>query len=122
MAGAANTYATRAELAAALGMTGASGLDDRLDLALIIASRWVDEYTGTDYTQADVSPPYTLTVIACPPSFKQATLAAASRFYKSTDVPFGVVGGMGDYAVRIKTSIPEAEAILMGQRLTWGIA
>ena len=115
-----DVYASRAELASALGVSGASGLDDRLDLALIAGSRWVDYYLGTAVTEEDVTAPYTLSVVACNVAEKAATLAAASRFYKSADVPFGVVGGLGDYAVRVQRSIPEAEAILFGLRTEFG--
>lgn len=117
-------YASRTELATALGVTGASGLDSKLDLALVVASRWVDEYTGTTYTQENIDQDgtLTLTLTDCPPSFKQATIVAAARFYKSPDVPFGIAGGLGDLAVRIKQSIPEAEVLLMGRRVSWGIA
>jgi hypothetical protein len=117
-------YASRADLAAALGMTGVSGPETRLDLALVIASRWVDNYLGIDFTQEDIDQDGTLTLTAtdCPPAYKQAALAAASRFYKSTEIPYGVVGGLGDLAVRVKQSIPEAEVLLMGYRTEWGIA
>lgn len=117
-----NVYASRTELAATLGMTGVTGLDDRLDLALLIASRWVDYRTGTTVDQAAVTAPYTLTVVASQPAVKQATISAATRFYKSPDVPFGVAGGLGDLAVYIKSSIPEAELLLLGHRVSWGIA
>lgn len=116
-----NVYASRTELAEALGVSGVSGLNDRLDMALLIASRWVDYRIGNTVTQDDVQPPVTLTVVNCQPAVHQATLAAATRFYKSTDVPFGVAGGLGDAAVYIKTYIPEAEMLLLGQRTSWGI-
>lgn len=118
----ADVYASRSEFASVLGVSAATGLDDRLDLALIVASRWVDYRIGNTVTEEDVTAPYTLNVVACNVAVKSATLAAASRFYKSADVPFGVAGGFGDLAVHIKVRIPEAEVLLLGQKQSWGIA
>jgi hypothetical protein len=118
----ADVYASRADLEAAIGGT-ISGAGDRFDLALLVASRWVDYRVGTAVTEANLSAPYTLVVVACPPAWKAATIAAAVRFLKSPDVPFGVAGmdgsGMTAY---VRTSMPEVELLLFGHRMAWGMA
>ena len=54
-------------------------------------------------------------------SWRQATIAAAVRFYKSPDVPFGVAGGW-DMATYVRMSIPDVDLLLLGQRERFGIA
>lgn len=116
----ANVYASRAELSSVLGGT-ITGADDRLDMALIVASRWVEYRVGLDVTEADLSAPYTLVVVACHPAYKAATLAAAVRFFKAADAPWGVAS-LGDMSAYVKTSMPDVELLLMGQRQAFGLA
>ena len=115
-----DVYASRAELSSVLGGT-ITGADDRLDLALLVASRWVEYRLGLDVTESDLIAPYSLTVVACPPSWKAATLAAAVRFFKAADAPWGVAS-MGEMATYVRTSMPDVELLLMGQRQAFGIA
>lgn len=117
-----HVYASLSELAGVLG--GVTGQDDRLSAALILASRWVDYHLGNSVTDHDVdwTAPYTLNVQDCRPSIHSATLAAAVRFYKSPEVPWGVAGGLGDVAAYVKTTMPEVALMLLGQRHSWGIA
>lgn len=116
-------YADRASLAKIVGQP--TGQDDRLDLALVMASRWVDRVIGGPEVDpplnVPVEPPLTLTVEPVDAGMRQATLVAAARFLRSPDVPFGVAGGMGDLAVRIYADIPEAELHLLGLRQSWGV-
>jgi hypothetical protein len=115
-------YATVQDLATVLG--GVTGQDDRLTVALILASRWVDYHLGKTVTDdvVDWTAPITLDVVDSRPSVHLATIAAAVRFYKSPDVPWGVAGGLGDVATYVKTTMPEVALILLGQREAWGIA
>lgn len=115
-------YASLSELATVLG--GVTGQDDRLTAAIILASRWVDYHLGNtvDDDLVDWTAPITLDVVDCRPAIHQATIAAAVRFYKSPDVPWGVAGGLGDVATYVKTTMPEVSLILLGQRQAWGIA
>jgi hypothetical protein len=115
-------YATVQDLATVLG--GVTGQDDRLTVALILASRWVDYHLGKTVTdhEVDWTAPITLDVVDSRPSVHLATIAAAVRFYKSPDVPWGVAGGLGDVATYVKTTMPEVALILLGQREAWGIA
>ena len=106
--------------------------DLRINTALVLASRWVDAYLGWsnvmspadeyDWTDPDLWDSDPLVVVECPTAVRQATIAAAVRFYKSPEVPWGVAGGLGDMAVYVKTSMPEVGLMLMGLRNTWGIA
>lgn len=115
-------YATVQDLATVLG--GVTGQDDRLTVALILASRWVDYHLGKTVADhvVDWTAPITLDVVDSRPSVHLATIAAAVRFYKSPDVPWGVAGGLGDVATYVKTTMPEVALILLGQREAWGIA
>ena len=121
----AEVYATRAELWDLIGsgQTVPDAQEDRLDMCLIAATRWVQFRCGVDVGADDdeLTAPYTLTVIATTPARKAATLAAATRFYKAPDVPFGVTG-MGEYGMSVKSAIPEAELLLLGQREDFGFA
>lgn len=116
-----DVYASRSELRQVLGGGTDSTIDDRLDLAILVGTAWVQHRVGLEVDMGDLSAPYTLAVVACPPAYKAATLAVAVRTYKSPDVPFGVMGA-GEYAVRVQTSIPEADAILFGKREAFGFA
>jgi hypothetical protein len=117
-------YASLEEAARAIGVEQTSGVDDRLALALILASRWVDYRVGrTSAADLDTSltRPYEVTVVARPAGQVMATLSAAVRFYAAPDVPFGVLS-VGDIGMAVRSSIPEAELHLLGQRTAWGIA
>lgn len=116
----ANVYASRSELSSVLGGT-ITGADDRLDLALLVASNLVRYRVGLDVTEADLSAPYTLVVVACPPAYKSACLVAAVRAFKSADAPWGVAS-FGDMTAYVKQSIPDVDVILFGQRQAFGLA
>lgn len=113
-----DVYTTAAELKAIVAPGASSALDDRLAAAVILGTLYVDQKLGNPVAEpivADLEDPYALTTVACPVSWRQAALVAATRFYKSTDVPFGVVGGLAEYAVRVRMEIPEVDLILYGQ-------
>jgi hypothetical protein len=113
-------YASVSELAARTGQP--IGQDDDLALALVTASRWVDRVIGDPVELLPVTAPVALRVIPRDAGVHGATLVAAVRFLRSADAPFGVLGGLGDLAVRIYQDIPEAEMHLLGQRKSWGVA
>jgi hypothetical protein len=119
-----SVYATKDDLAAVLSVGQTPGVADRLALALILASRWVDYRIGrTSAADLDTSltSPYSVTVVPRPAGQVAATLAAAARFYGSADVPFGILQ-VGDVGMAVRSTIPEAEIHLIGQRKSWGIA
>lgn len=121
------TYASLAALKAKLAIpTATTTHDDDLGLALVAATRWVDWRIGDlDIAADDVwtGDADDLEVVAAPKTnYVLATLAAAVRFTKATDVPFGVAG-MNDQGVvaYVRSSIPEAE-VLLGEAIeSWGI-
>jgi hypothetical protein len=116
-------YVTIDDVRQATGAATGPVQDDRLATVAILGSRYVDGVTGTLVADVDAIPPYTLELVPCPPAWRLAALAAAVRYSKSPDLPFGAVGGLGDAAVYVRgTSIPEADLILAGHRLSWGIA
>lgn len=119
----ADSFASRAELRALVGAGSGDATDNRLDMTLIAATRWVRYRVGDDVADDDdeLEAPYTVTVVETTPAKKAATLAAATRFWKAPDVPFGVAS-FGEYAIGVKVSIPEADVLLFGQRTDWGFA
>lgn len=121
------TYASLASIKLALGIPSADTAQDaRLALALVVGTAWVDTKLGLTIETPDTEwtgDPDDLAVVSEPESaYVSATIVAATRFAKSSDVPFGVAGGLGDMAVHVSRSIPEAELILMGHHEEWGIA
>lgn len=123
----ATVYALSSEAAPSVGgSTGAlsEGNAQRLILACIVATLWVAERVGAELAVPVLAPPYTEERATVDPRWTAATIVAAGRFYRSPDIPFGVLGGLGDMAVNVKVSIPEAELVLFGARtgdLAWGI-
>jgi len=69
-----------------------------------------------------VTLPVSVKVVPVDIAVRQATLVAAARFLRSGDIPFGVAGGLGDLAIRVYASIPEAEMHLLGLHESWGVA
>jgi hypothetical protein len=117
-----DSYASDDDLVAIIGAN--AGGQTRRALSLLLATRWVAYRIGvpvTDDPPADVEVEPTVQLVAAPYAVRQATLAAAVRFYRSPDVPFGVAGGW-DEAVYVRMSMPEVELLLFGQRQRWGIA
>lgn len=110
-----DVYARLADLAPIVtGGTAIAGFEDRLASAVILGSRYVDSRLGIPVADEPVSAPYgtaTVNVVDCDPRWRAAAIVAATRFYKSSDVPFGVVGGW-EYAVRAQGAIPEVDMIL----------
>lgn len=121
--GPTDTYATPDEFAASIGAASGPVATERRNLALILATRWVAYRIGMVVTD-DVLPIAVPDVNPVParPAWREATVAAAVRFYRSPDVPWGAAGGLGDSAVYVRTAMPEVELILLGQRVGWGIA
>jgi len=123
-----DTFAAPEEMRAALGAVG-DGNALRLNLALLVATRHVLHvlgYTivGTDL-DAEIPPspdPLVIVPVAVPfATWRAATIAAAVRFYKSPEVPFGVAGGW-DMATYVRQSIPDVDMMLIGERVAFGIA
>src|SRR4029453_12010309 len=96
--GALDLFGSPAELRTALALPGTPGpvLDRRVAIALVVATRHVLDVLGYDFSNAVLpADPAPLDVTAGDVDGKWGppTTAAAVRFYKSPDVPFGVAGG-----------------------------
>lgn len=120
------TYASLAALKGELGIPDASTAQDaQLALALVAGAAWVDHRRGIEPTEGDDTwtgdPDELVLEEDAPAGVVAAAIVAAVRFYKSPDVPFGVAGGLGDLAVYVSRTIPEAEVLLLGHRSAWGI-
>lgn len=125
-----STHPVYADLGALKAVVGnPAGQDDRLHIALVMASRWVDRTIGRNAADAEVpidatpvDVPVSIDVVPVDIGIRNATVVAAARFLRSPDIPFGAAGGLGDLAVYVKADIPEAEAHLLGLRTKWGVA
>ncbi len=116
-----DVFASPAELRAALGNVGDT---NRLGMALLVATRWVLHRLGYTFTDTELpADPAAITVtpVAVRSSWRQATIAAAVRFYKSPEAPFGVLGGF-DMATYVRMSIPDVDMLLLGERMRFGVA
>ena len=102
-------YAGADELARILGIPAT---DPRLLLALDTATAYVFLRTRID--------PALTTPATAPPACRSATLAAAVRFYKGPDVPFGLAGS--DLTSYVTRTMSEVDLALVGSRVDFGIA
>lgn len=110
------TYVDADTLKARLAPGSGSVLEDRLKSAVYLGSLYVDRKLGHPVAEESATSLGTLTVIPCPGSWREAALAAAMFYYKLPDAPMGYLGGLAEYAVRVKTDvIPTADALLFGQ-------
>ena len=103
--------------------------DNDIALALVCATRAVDIAIGdldvaADDTwnatnqAADMAVEATATA-----ALVMATIDLAVRIYRGPDVPFGVAGmSDGQMVAYVRSWVPEAELLLAGQRVSWGIA
>ena len=118
--GPTDVYASLSDIEATLGVNAAS--NERRWLCLIAATRYVAYRVGAVVTDTELPEPITgITVVASRSAWRQATVAAAIRFAKSPEVPFGVAGGW-DMATYVRQSIPDVDLLLSGQRVAFGVA
>lgn len=118
-----DSYCSRDDVAAAVSQAGqelGAVNEDRLDLACLLGTGYVDTYVTGTVLDTDLASPYTVEVVACPPAFRAAAILAAVRFLAAKDVPFGVVN-VGEYG-KVIGSIPEADLLLRGHRAEVGLA
>lgn len=120
-----DVFAAPAELRPALGQVTGEVNERRLAVALLVATRHVLHVMGYSIDEDVTIPPdpaaLDVSVVPVRSSWRQATIAAAVRFYKSPEVPFGVAGGW-DMATYVRMSIPDVDLLLLGQRERFGIA
>ena len=119
-----DVFASPAELRQYLGNITGEANERRMAVALLVGTRNVLHSLGYTFTDLEVpEDPAAIDVVALPvrSSWRQATIAAAVRFFKSPDVPFGVAGGW-DVATYVRMSIPDVDMLLLGERVAFGIA
>ena len=111
-------YATPDDLVAVIGGPADTS---RLAVALVTASEWVALRVGEALLNPDMAPvgPYVIESVSCPAQWRAATIAAAVRFYKGPDVPFGLAGT--DLTAYVRSTMPEVDLALLGQRTDFGV-
>lgn len=115
--------APEALLVDAIGVGDAEGLDDRVRLALVLASRvWlraVGEQVGDD----PMTSPYAVTVVPASAEVVAAVVKLGVRFYRDPDVAFGILQA-GDVGVAVRRVFPDLAPYLFGRRRgnAWGVA
>lgn len=120
-------YATLDQLKRALGLPVSETeqeVDERLSIALVIATCYVATYVGAELEDplGTWDPEGELELVeGIPAAYVQGALVAAVRIMRGPDVPFGVAGGLGEAAVYIARGIPEADTVLAGHRVDFGI-
>jgi hypothetical protein len=107
----------------ALGVGEAEGLDDRVRLALVQASRIWQRLEGEVVGDDPMTSPYEVTVVPASAEVISAVIKMAVRFYRDPDVPFGILAA-GDTGLAVRQVFPEIAPYLYGRRTrnAWGIA
>lgn len=107
----------------ALGVGDTVGLDDRVRLALVMATRVWLRATGEPVGDDPMESPYEVTVVAASAEVVAAVIKMAVRFYRDPDVPFGIMAS-GDFGVAVRRVFPELGPYLLGRRRgnAWGLA
>lgn len=111
-------YVDAATLKADVAPNGPSDLAERLAEACWMGSRYVDACLGNPVGDEPVETPIAdlLVRVPCDPSWSAAAKAAAAYYYKLVDAPMGYLGGLAEYAVKLKPgTIPTADACLHGR-------
>ena len=57
-----------------------------------------------------------------PVGVKLAAIQVAVRFARSGDAPFGVLQALGENPAYVRAPIPDLDVMLLGYRVSWGIA
>lgn len=107
----------------ALGVGEATGLDDRVRLALVMASRVWLRATGEQVGDDPMTSPYEVSVVPASAEVIAAVVKMAVRFYRDPDVPFGIMAA-GDVGLAVRRVFPELGPYLLGRRAgnAWGLA
>lgn len=107
----------------ALGVGEATGLDDRVRLALVQASRVWARLEGQPVADDPMTSPYSVTAVPASAEVVAAVVKMAVRFFRDPDVPFGIMAS-GDVGIAVRRMFPELAPYLYGRRsgTSWGIA
>jgi hypothetical protein len=115
--------APEALLVDALGVGDSDGLDDRVRLALVMATRVWLRAVGDPVGDDPMTPPYAVTTVPASAEVVQAVIKMGVRFYRDPDVAFGILQA-GEIGVAVRRVFPELTPYLFGRRRgnAWGIA
>lgn len=107
----------------AIGVGETAGVDDRVRLALVQASRVWQRLEGEVIGDDPMTSPFAVTVVPASAEVISAVVKMAVRFYRDPDVPFGILAA-GDTGLAVRRVLPELGAYLLGRRHgnAWGIA
>jgi hypothetical protein len=107
----------------ALGIGDSTGLDDRVRLALVTATRIWLRLVGDPVGDDPMTSPYSVTTVPASAEVVQAVVQLAIRCYNHPDVAFGVLQ-TGDTGMAIRKAFPELAPYLFGRRRgnAWGLA
>lgn len=107
----------------ALGVDDSDGLDDRVRLALITASRVWLRLVGDPVGDDPMTSPYAVTVVPASAEVIGAVIKMAVRFYRDPDAVFGIMAA-GDIGLAVRRMFPELTPYLFGRRRgnSWGVA
>lgn len=101
------SYALIADLEPFLG----GALDnERAQRALDAATEHIDAVCGQTFTDP------------VPASIEQACVQVAVRYYRDPEAPFGVIQAATEGASYTKNAIPDLDHLLIGHRVSWGVA
>jgi len=103
-------YVDREELRRTLAVPSGADYDVDLDAACAAATTTIDKYCGQSFPEP------------VPAGVHIAALQLASRFYRADDVAFGTFGSDLGSTFTGRWLTPEIEALLLGKRVTFGIA
>jgi hypothetical protein len=115
--------APEALLVDALGVGDSDGLDDRVRLALVMATRVWLRAVGDPVGDDPMTPPYAVTTVPASAEVVQAVIKMGVRFYRDPDVAFGILQA-GEIGVAVRRVFPELTPYLFGRRRgnAWGLA
>ncbi len=107
----------------ALGVGESEGLEDRVRLALVTATRIWLRLVGDPVGDDPMTSPYAVTTIPASAEVVQAVLQLAVRCYRNPDAAFGVIQA-GDVGVAVRRVFPDMAPFLFGRRRgnAWGVA
>lgn len=107
----------------ALGTDDTVGLDDRVRLALVMASRVWLRAVGEPVGDDPMTSPYEVTEVAASAEVVAAVVKMGVRFYRDPDVAFGILAA-GDTGLAVRRVFPDLAPYLFGRRRgnAWGLA
>lgn len=107
----------------ALGVGESVGLDDRVRLALVMATRVWLRAVGDPVGDDPMTPPYTVTTVPASAEVVSAVIKMGVRFYRDPDVAFGILAA-GDTGLAVRRVFPDLSPYLFGRRRgsAWGVA